>query len=92
MKLLSLAFGAVVLALSIAPDASLMAQRPTASPPTFNKDVAPILFNNCVTCHRPNQIAPMALRSGAKPLWKATEETATTRVFASMRRSRSAGS
>jgi hypothetical protein len=33
MKSLSLAFGAVVFALSIAPDASLMAQRPAASPP-----------------------------------------------------------
>jgi hypothetical protein len=66
MKSLSLAFGAVVFALSIAPDASLMAQRPAASPPTFNKDVAPILFNNCVTCHRPSQIAPMALMSYAQ--------------------------
>ncbi|MBM61689.1 MAG: hypothetical protein CL484_01930 [Acidobacteria bacterium] len=29
--------------------------------PTFTKDVAPILYENCVTCHRPNNIAPMAL-------------------------------
>jgi mono/diheme cytochrome c family protein len=28
---------------------------------TYGKDVAPILFNNCVTCHRPNDIAPMSL-------------------------------
>lgn len=28
---------------------------------TFNKDVAPILFKNCVMCHRPNDIAPMSL-------------------------------
>ncbi|HEY6274189.1 MAG TPA: thiol-disulfide isomerase, partial [Terriglobales bacterium] len=27
---------------------------------TFNKDVLPILQNNCQTCHRPNQIAPMS--------------------------------
>src|ERR1700675_2298956 len=33
------------------------------SSPTFNKDVAPIVFNNCVSCHRPNQIAPMSLMS-----------------------------
>ncbi|HEY3124543.1 MAG TPA: thiol-disulfide isomerase [Thermoanaerobaculia bacterium] len=29
--------------------------------PTFNKDVAPILYKNCVACHRPGQIAPMSL-------------------------------
>ena len=32
-----------------------------AAGPTFTKDVAPILYENCVTCHRPNNIAPMAL-------------------------------
>lgn len=29
--------------------------------PTFAKDVAPILYESCVTCHRPGQIAPMSL-------------------------------
>jgi mono/diheme cytochrome c family protein len=29
--------------------------------PTFTKDVAPILNQNCVSCHRPGDIAPMAL-------------------------------
>ena len=33
---------------------------------TFSKDVAPIIFNNCVTCHRPGEAAPMALRSYAE--------------------------
>jgi Copper type II ascorbate-dependent monooxygenase, C-terminal domain len=28
---------------------------------TFSKDVAPILYKNCVVCHRPNDIAPMSL-------------------------------
>jgi hypothetical protein len=28
---------------------------------TFSRDVAPILFKNCVVCHRPNDIAPMSL-------------------------------
>ena len=32
-----------------------------ASVPTFSKDIAPILYNNCVTCHRPGEIAPMSL-------------------------------
>jgi copper type II ascorbate-dependent monooxygenase-like protein len=33
---------------------------PHASP-TFAKDVAPILFKNCASCHRPGEIAPMSL-------------------------------
>jgi mono/diheme cytochrome c family protein len=32
-----------------------------AGTPTFNKDVAPILYSNCVTCHRPGGVAPMSL-------------------------------
>src|SRR5437762_8839004 len=32
-----------------------------ATAPTFNKDVAPILYGNCITCHRPGEIAPMSL-------------------------------
>ncbi len=31
--------------------------------PTFAKDVAPILFDNCVSCHRPGDIAPMSFLS-----------------------------
>jgi mono/diheme cytochrome c family protein len=31
--------------------------------PTYSRDVAPILAEHCVTCHRPDDIAPMALRS-----------------------------
>ncbi|HYV04797.1 MAG TPA: hypothetical protein VFB82_09435, partial [Blastocatellia bacterium] len=30
---------------------------------TFTKDVASIMYNNCATCHRPNDIAPMSLLS-----------------------------
>lgn len=36
-----------------------------ANPPTeaitFSKDVAPILYNRCATCHRPGQVAPFSL-------------------------------
>ena len=28
---------------------------------TYSKDVAPVLYKNCVMCHRPNDIAPMSL-------------------------------
>ena len=36
------------------------------APPTFNKDVAPILNEKCVSCHRPGAIGPMALTSYEK--------------------------
>ena len=45
--------------------ASPLAQAPTpaapAAGPTFYKDVLPILQNNCQTCHRPGEVAPMSL-------------------------------
>jgi mono/diheme cytochrome c family protein len=38
---------------------ALDAQAPAG--PTFNKDVAPIFYKNCTSCHRPGEIAPMSL-------------------------------
>ena len=32
-----------------------------AAAPTFNKEVAAILYENCITCHRPGEVAPMSL-------------------------------
>ena len=32
-----------------------------ADTPTFTKDVAPILYEHCVVCHRPGEVAPMTL-------------------------------
>jgi len=29
--------------------------------PTFNKDIAPILYANCSSCHRPGEVAPFPL-------------------------------
>jgi hypothetical protein len=37
------------------------AQSPTGATPTFNRDVAPVLFAQCTTCHRPGEVAPMSL-------------------------------
>ena len=34
-----------------------------AAAPTFSKDIAPILVKNCISCHRPGEIAPMSLMS-----------------------------
>lgn len=36
------------------------AQVANSSRPTFNKDVLPILQNNCQVCHRPGEVAPMS--------------------------------
>ena len=30
---------------------------------TFNKQIAPIIFNNCASCHRPGAAAPFSLLS-----------------------------
>ena len=37
------------------------AAKSSAGVPTFTKDVAPVLYKNCVTCHRPGEIGPMSL-------------------------------
>ncbi len=47
---------------AIATPSGARAERAAATP-TFNKDVAPILFSTCVECHRPGQVAPMSLLS-----------------------------
>src|SRR4029453_3679804 len=44
----------------LAAPANAQSGRP-APTPTFNKDVAPILFPNCLGCPRPGEIAPMSL-------------------------------
>ena len=50
---------------------------------TFNKDVAPIFFNNCVQCHRPGEIAPMSLVSfkDARPWARSIKEKVATGVM-----------
>src|SRR5215217_8084864 len=35
--------------------------RAATDTPTFTKDVAPIVYNSCATCHRPGEVAPMSL-------------------------------
>jgi hypothetical protein len=41
--------------------ASLPAAEQAASAPTFTKNLAPILYKNCTSCHRPGEIGPMSL-------------------------------
>ena len=37
------------------------ASGPASPSVSFTKDVAPILYNRCIECHRPGEIAPMSL-------------------------------
>src|SRR5437868_12202694 len=51
----------LVITLTLASAASLATQSAAQTTPTFSKDVAPVLYKNCTTCHRPGEIAPMSL-------------------------------
>ena len=57
------------------PTASAEAPTPQAVP-TFSKDVAPILYKHCTSCHRPGEIAPMSLLTyaEARPYAKAIRD------------------
>ena len=52
-----------------------------AAVPTFSKDVAPILFARCVTCHRPGEVAPMPFLTYAqtRPWAKAIQQKVVKR-------------
>src|SRR5579863_4295367 len=41
--------------------AFLIAAAAAAAAPTYNKDIAPILYQNCAGCHRPGEVAPFSL-------------------------------
>ena len=49
---------------------------PSGTAPTFSKDIAPIVYKNCTTCHRPGEIAPMSLLTykDARPWAKSIRE------------------
>ena len=61
--------------------ASGSANSPAKKEVTFNKDVAPIFFKNCVECHRANEAAPMSLMSykEARPWAKSIKEKVINR-------------
>src|SRR5579863_4103812 len=48
---------------------------------TFHKDVEPILQNNCQSCHRPGEVAPMSLLTyeQSRPWAKAIKEKVLAR-------------
>lgn len=54
-----------------------------AKAPTFSKDVAPILFNRCLGCHRPGEAAPMSFQNykEVRPWAKAIKQQVTARTM-----------
>src|SRR5689334_2478282 len=72
-----LSVGILMLAVSL----TTTGARAQTGTPTFAKDVAPILYKNCATCHRPGEIAPMSLLSynDARPWAKAIKDKVASR-------------
>jgi hypothetical protein len=77
----------VVLGFAVFVGAFVM-QRETAvpqaqGPVTFSQHVAPILFANCTTCHRPGEAAPFQLLSyrDARPLAKAIAAATASKIM-----------
>ena len=53
--------GFIVVAFAAMVMVAAAAKKSSPATATFSKDVAPILYNKCVECHRPGEIAPMSL-------------------------------
>src|ERR1700746_1918808 len=51
----------ILLAVAVCAQLNARAQEPDNPPPTFSKDVAPILQKHCQTCHRPGEAAPFSM-------------------------------
>jgi mono/diheme cytochrome c family protein len=53
----------------------------TPKPVTFTRDVAPILYQHCAECHRPNDMAPMSLLTykAARPWARSIKEKVVSR-------------
>lgn len=61
MRIRLLKIGAITIGLCALLVVGVSASGPAKSSATFTKDVAPILFNRCIECHRTGEIAPMSL-------------------------------
>src|SRR5918994_1985806 len=59
------------------------AEAVSSAAPTFSRDVAPIFYNKCVSCHRPGEVAPMSLITyrDVRPWASAIREKVSTRVM-----------
>lgn len=81
MKRTRLIFLALGLLLSAGLAGSTGASDSNRAVTTFNKDVAPIFYKNCASCHRPGEIAPMSLMTykEVRPWAKSIREKVVTR-------------
>jgi Copper type II ascorbate-dependent monooxygenase, C-terminal domain len=73
----------VLVHITLAATGALLMKRDEAVSVTFTKDVAPIIFNKCANCHRPGEVAPMALTSyqEVRPWSKAIREEVVERTM-----------
>ena len=65
----------------ILPATFLLAIASQAQQVTYTKDIAPIMINKCINCHRPESSAPMSLMSyeEARPWAKSIREQVVKR-------------
>src|SRR5262245_45517794 len=61
-RTLTVAVTAAALALPIA---AIPQQSPEQREITYSRDVAPILFEHCIYCHRPGEVAPFSMATYA---------------------------
>lgn len=62
----------------LATDAGRKASTPAQATLTFNRDIAPIVYRNCVVCHRPGESAPFSFLDYAETRKRAGLITALT--------------
>ena len=79
----ALALGFIAALLLVLAVAKLEGPTAKAAKVTFNKDVAPIFYANCVGCHRQGEMAPMSLLSykEVRPWAKSIREQVSGRVM-----------
>jgi len=72
---------AVAVSLALSASAQDVRVPPTQNAPTFSKDVAPIFYTKCITCHRPGEVAPMSLMTykDARPWARAIRDKVVAR-------------
>ncbi|HKQ78480.1 MAG TPA: cytochrome c, partial [Blastocatellia bacterium] len=77
---LCLAIGLMVISSGNADNTS---KKSVAKNVTFNKEVAPIFFNNCAECHRPGESAPFSILSykDVRPWAKSIKEKVVNRTM-----------
>ncbi len=75
--------GAFVYALTLTYAVGAVPAQSTDNAVTFTSDVAPIVFENCLSCHRPGEVAPMSLSTyeEARPWAKSIKEKVATRAM-----------